>query len=280
MSNESPQPNSGPPSTEPSAPPSSAPGGSPPEFRFGDDAPEWAKGKTAGEVLNLAKTMEQALKTAMPQQFAPPAQPAPQAQPQSRPTTDDWLVQPDVATQRIAEGVFAERFAPAIANLQSVAAQFAQTQRYLAETKWATEFARYGPEIDTLMANVAPEQRTLENYGKVVTFVRGNHFDELAAEKAQKLSAQGGLGERSGGGGFTGTPQGGVDLNKLPHGVGEIARQKGVTEQMVRDYCRATNTTPEEWMRQMLDDKIVTSTAPFTFEVNEKTLGVNRGFNA
>lgn len=285
MTTENTSPNAAPTANAPSAPPSSPPASGPPaEFRFGSDAnvPEWARGKTATEVLNLASTMADALRANQPLPPPPPA--APPAQPPTtpgNPTLDDWIVRPDEASRRVAESVFADKLAPAIQGIQGIAQQFASTQRMLAETKFADDFRRWAPEIDAVMAQVAPEQRTVDNYEKVVKFVRGNHVEEIAVERAKQLLAQGGVGERSGGSGFGGTASpSGVDLTKLPHGVGEIARAKGITEGVVLEFCKATGTPPEKWMEMALNNQVVTSTAPFTFEVNADKLGVRRGFDS
>ena len=272
MPDEAQTPNGTPPSDPSNAPPSSTPAGSA-EFRFGAEAPEWARGKTANEVLNLATSMADTLQRVQPPK--PQAAPAPQAQPVQMPYTDEWLVQPEKATQRVV----GDMMTPMVQGLQSMTQQFASTARMLAESKFGDEFRRYGPEIDTLMAEVPPENRTLENYAKVVTYVRGSHFEELAKEKAPSL-LQGAVGERSGVGGVGGATASGVAFDKLPHGVGEIARQKGLTESMVRDFCKATGMKESDWMEMALNDKMVTSTAPFTFEVNANSLGVKRGFDA
>lgn len=281
MSTEANPPNTAEPSATPSASPSSPPAsGPPPEFRFTSDAnvPAWAQGKTASEVLNLAQQMEQALRNTQPP--PPPSQPA-YAPPTGMPSDDEFLVRPREATTRVAEQLFAEKLAPALAGMQGMASMFATNQRMFAEGKFPEEFRKYGPEIDTLMAQATPEQRTFDNYEKVVTFIRGKHMDEIAAERAQRLVAQGGFGERSGGAGLAGTAQSsGVDFAKLPQGVGKIAERVGLTEAMVRDFCKANNMTPEQWMQQALNEQVVTSTAPFSFELKDEKLGVRRGFGS
>jgi len=266
-----------------SAPPSSTPASGPPaEFRFGNDIPqEWARGKSASEILNLAQQQANVLQGMLQGQPSAPAAPPPAPPALRMPTGDQWIVEPEVATRNVAESVIADKLTPMVQGMQMLAGQYASVVRMNAQNRYADDFRRYGPEIDALMAQAAPEQRTLENYEKVVTYIRGQHRDEFVREEAEKLIAQGGLGERSGGGGGVGTPQsGGLDFAKLPHGVGEIAKQKGLTEGMVRDYCKANHITTDDWMRMALNNEIVTSTAPFTFEVNEKTLGVNRDFGS
>jgi AraC-like DNA-binding protein len=242
--------------------------------------PTWAQGKTAGEVLNLAQQMEQALRSTQAPAPPPPAAtyPPPVA---GYPSDDEFLVRPREATARVAEQLFADRMAPALAGMQGMASMFATNQRMFAEGKFPEEFRKYGPEIDALMVQATPEQRTFDNYEKVVTFIRGKHMDEIAAERAQRLVAQGGLGERSGGTGLAGTPQtSGVDFAKLPQGIGKIAERVGLTEVMVRDFCKANNMTPEQWMQQALNEQVVTSTAPFSFEIRDDKLGVRRGFDS
>ncbi len=274
-------PNGNAPPTPSTAPASSPPASGPPEFRFGNDpsVPEYARGRTAAEVLALTESLHQAVRSMTPP--APPPQAA--APPAGLSLADEFLLRPEEATRKVADDVFAARMAPALQGLQGIAQQFAQTQRVLAESKWDTEFRKWGPEIDALMAQAAPEQRTLENYEKVVTYIRGKHLDELAEERyTQRMQAQVGVGERSGGGiGVPGsTSPTGVDFTKLPQGLGKVAERVGLTETMVIDFCRRTGITPQQWMENALNEKVVTSVAPFSFQIAPEHLGVKRAFDS
>ena len=271
------------PTTSP-APSSSPPASGTPEFRFGtsSDVPEYARGKTAQEVLKITETLAQAVRTQNPApppppQYQPPQYPQPGNVP-SLSLADEFLLRPEEATKK----VFAEQMAPALQGIQNMAGQFASVQRTLASQQYATEFAKYGPEIDSLMANVPVEARTLENYEKVVTFIRGKYLNEFAElARQQNVARQTGLGERSGGSGQFGTPNPtGVDFERLPQGMGKVAERAGLTEAQVVDFCKATGITPTQWMEQYLSEKVVTSVAPFSFQVRPEQVGVKRAFDA
>lgn len=248
------------------------PASAPEQWRAGPNAPAWARGKSADELLALSVQMAAALQ-------APPAA-APVAAP-ALPTDDDFINRPSESATRIADARMASALNPVQAALESFAATQAQTVRSLAAERHKAEFGRWGAEIDTLMQTVRPEQRTLDNYEKVVTFVRGQHTDELVEARARELMAAGGLTERSGGGAGlpTGTPGAILDLSKLPGGMAEAAQRAGLTTQQVMDFCRATNTTPQKWMEDMQNMKVFTQTAPFTFEMKGEALGLTRQFS-
>lgn len=242
--------------------------------------PTWAQGRTAQEVLTLATQMAAALPTAAPTPPPAPQFTAPSGQVPSLSLADEFLLRPEEAAKKVADQVFADRMAPALQGVQNIATQFASVQRHLAAQQFAPEFRKYGPEIDSLMASVPAEARTLENFEKVVTFIRGKYRDDPDL-RSGGLAPQAGLGARSGGSGGIGTPTAsGLDFEKLPQGLGKVAERVGLTEAMVLDYCKATHTTPQAWMEAALNDKVVTSVAPFSFQIKPEHLGVKRAFDA
>jgi hypothetical protein len=184
----------------PSAPaPVTPPLGSPaPEpWRAPANAPAWAAGKSADEILNLSTQMAEAL--ARGQAPAPVQQPQPLPNGNGLPNDEMWIARPNDAARMVADQRAAEVMAPAFEGLKHMAGMVAAQTRGLASQQFKDDFTRWGPEIDAAMSQVSPELRTLDNYEKVVKFVRGNHVDEIVAERAKQLVASGGLGERSGG---------------------------------------------------------------------------------
>lgn len=216
----------------------------------------------------------------MARALATPQTPAPAtpAQP-GMPTDETWINKPSDAAAQIADARIAAAMAPALTGLQSMAQMQATTMRALASERFKDTFLRWGPEVDTLMANVAPEQRTLDNYEKVVKYVRANHEDEIVQERARAMMAAGGLSERSGG--LTGVPGTNpviYDPDKLPAGMGEVAKRHGLTENMVVEWCKKNGWTTERWMTEFNNGKVFTSTSPFTSEMNDQQLGIARQY--
>lgn len=262
-------------------PASPAPGATPPnganpptpppppaEFRYGPDAPAWAQNRTANEVLGLAQNMAEALRV---------GQPAPQPQSQVQtppnggmPTDATWMTNPNGA----AQDVFKAAFGP---QIQQYVNQQAGMIRGIAEHKYADEFRRWGPEIDTVLSRVSPDQRTLDIVDHAVKLVRGNHIDEIADERVKaKMAQMGGMTERADGSGAggPGVTSSSVDLTKLPNGLAAMAAREGLTVQMVQDSCKAMGMSTDQWMKLAQEQKTFSSTGKFGFEMNEHAEGM------
>lgn len=259
------------------SPVASTPAGTPPpEWRVPDNHPdEWARGKTANELLTLSSQMANALRSP-----APPPQNRPPENNGGLPTDETWISRPTDAAAAVADARIAAALTPALAGMQSLVAANAANTRWQAEQQFKDTFAKWGPEVDALMKDVAPEHRTLDNYGKVVKYVRATHEDEIVAERARQMIANGGsMGERSGG------AQGGpinsnavYDATKLPAGLGAVANQKGLTESMVVEFCKKNGWSLERWMTEAQNGKVFTSTGPFTHEMRDDQLGITRQY--
>lgn len=260
---------------QPNAPPAaSAPAGSSPApepWRAPPTAPAWAAGKTAEEILAQNVALAEEL-----QRRTQPAAPTPAP---TMPTDDMWISRPSDAAAQIADARAAQLVAPAMEGLKNMANLVAGQTRGLAAQQFQTEFTKWGAEIDAAMATVPVEQRTLDNYEKVVKYVRGNHVEEYAMERAKQMMANGGLGERSGGNpGAPGTPAGTFDASKLAPGFSELCARHGVTEATVQDWCRRTGTTVEKWMNDAQNNKVFTSQSPFSWEMRDDQLGITRNY--
>lgn len=203
---------------------------------------------------------------------APAAPPTPVAPPSNGglPTDQTWMTQPNAA----AEQVFRQVFAP---QVQQYIGNQAGLIRNAMESKYPDMFQKYGPEIDSVLARVPVENRTLDIVEHAVKLVRGNHVDEIADERAkQKMAQMGGMTERADGSGAggPGVTSSTVDLTKLPNGLADMAKREGLTIQQVQDSCKAMGMTTENWMKMAQEQKLFSSTGKFGFEMGESAEGM------
>lgn len=238
-----------------SAPPGGGTASAPSQdFRFqaGPNVPEWAVGKTPHDILNLSVQAVDALArfNQAPQALREPAPSAQASQGLALPLEDDAYVDGRTFKQiltQLAGGVGPQ--------LQSSIDLAASTARGLAQQKYDREFKRYGPEIEAELARLPRAYWTLDNIEAVVKFVRGNHVDEIAEERARTLVAAGESSFRSQGGtGLPGiqAPQSGPSLEseELPADYRALLQKAGVTRDTVREFCRVNNMTETQWFEQ------------------------------
>lgn len=253
------QPQSPPAATSPSSAPSggtptgSEPPSSPPanDFRFGDDAPAWAKGKTPQEVLGiasqLANTVQQYNMGGQPQQQQ--YQAAPQ-QPQQPQFASDEYVTGD-RLQQWGQQAITEYVTP---QLQGIVDMTAQTNLNFVQREFSKEFERYGPEIHANLATLTDKRLwTVDNLKKIVKFVKADHVDELAREQAARLVAEMEPTWRSSGAASAPVastePQLTVQSETLPADWRERAAKVGLTEQTLDEFCRANDMTRADWFK-------------------------------
>lgn len=94
------------------------------------------------------------------------------------------------------------------------------------------------------------------------------------------MAQTGSLGERADGsnaGGVAGS-SGVVNFDQLPSAVGDVAKRMGLTPQHVQDAARAMGMSTEQWVKMAQDQKVITSTSPFTFQMTEEALGATRPY--
>jgi hypothetical protein len=136
--------------------------------------------------------------------------------------------------------------APQFAQLQS---QMGMQARSAAEMRYADEFKRWGPDIDTRLKQYLPDpsQWTPQAIEAVVGVVRGEHAAELANEIAEKrvqeLIAQGGSGLARSDAGGVGPSAGGpspLDFNSddLPPERRQLLAMTGATPQALDELLR------------------------------------------
>lgn len=245
-------------------------------FKAGAGVPEWAVGLTVNEVNAVGKAFEVAQRT-NPQspiaQDKPWEKVAPQP-PQTMATADEWIATPDQAFNKSVDAVIAQRLGPMFGAL---AGSMTQTVKSQAELQHADAFKRWGTEIESEIAVVPPEQRSLALYAKAVDIVKGRHVEELAEERMQQRLAGLPVMERSGGtAGVSGVPAA-VDFSALPPKVKETWEKIGVTEASINEDCARWGIAPKDFLAMTARNDVVTETVDGTFQVNPKALGIPAG---
>lgn len=236
------------PVTSPSAPPATPPLTSTPPgttapvspvaaaepWRAGANAPRWAQGKSAEEILGIADALLQA---------APVAQPAaPVAPPQPTFDDNDYLT-----------GAQLKQYIASQQNNNGAVELAASANLGLLRNQYATDFAKYGHEINGMLQNVPKNLWTLDNLERVVKMVRSDHLDEIAQERAVQLAASMPGTIRSTGAGSD-LPainrETSLESEKIPAEWKRRAAAAGVTERVVDEFCRANDMQPSDFYKQ------------------------------
>lgn len=179
----------------PTTPPSTPPDTGATEFRYGDDAPEYLRGKSPQETLAWVNNLVTEV-----QQLVANKQPAAPAQQQRTMTQDIKLPDPDLALtdpqayQAQLTGylnatqlaTLSQAAAPVYAQLSTMAKEMSRND---ASNKAIWD--KWGSEVEQMVAGVPAHMRTKELYDQAVIMVKGRHVDELATEKAATLAAAG-----------------------------------------------------------------------------------------
>ncbi len=211
-----------------------------------ENVPEWARGKTAAEVLSVAQGAlnafgRPAAGTAMP------ASAAPQAPVSTQGIDDDAIL-----TGRDAKRLFEQFVSPSLANnVENTAAN----SLAVARSTHAKDFERYGPEITQELAKVPKQYWTLDNVETVVTLIRGRHRDEYARELASQLAANMEPTIRPTGGGsgpVTTQPsaQNPFEGEHVPAEWRIRAKNAGINERTIQEFCQANDMSPEDFWKQ------------------------------
>lgn len=123
----------------------------------------------------------------------------------------------------------------------------------IVRNQFAQDFAKYGPEISALVAQVPSNLRTIDNLTRVVKMVRSDHVDEIAAERAQQLASTMASTLRPTGGASASASvsrEYSLESEKIPPEWKERARAAKITEETVADFCRANDMTPAQFYKQ------------------------------
>jgi hypothetical protein len=129
----------------------------------------------------------------------------------------------------------------------------ASTNLSIVQNQHASDFAKYGAEINALIARVPANLRTLDNLKQCVKMVRSDHVDEIVSERAQQLASTMEPTLRSNGAAAPPTPvtrEYSLESEKIPAEWRKRAQAAGVTERVVDEFCRANDMTPEAFYKQ------------------------------
>lgn len=245
-------PNLSEPPKPPETPGSSGPvGGTPPaptEWRVPDTDPRvWARGKTASEILNLTEQAVGAVQQLSQQPAYQPPPPQPAFDPMQV-RDDDYVDGRTLKTylQTVANPV-AQRFQQVDHSL----AQFAEQQ---VRSKYADAFARYGPEIVPLVANIPPHARTVDNLSMAVELVLGRHIqDERRLAQAEVAPPMDPTGRSYGAPGSPASLAPGrlgrvTESDELPADYRDLLKQKNITDETVREFCAMQGISLQQWV--------------------------------
>jgi hypothetical protein len=240
-----------------SSTPPSGEGTAPPEWRVPmTDPREWARGKTASEILAISTQMASALQT-----LASRPQPAPPP-PRSAPVS---IADDDVMTGKDVRTLLEQASQPVVSHLQSLQANVAHANLVRVRDSHPKLFQKYGHEVDALLVNVPIEHRTIDTIENIVKIVRGDHVEDLARELAQDmfsgdptLRSNGSSGSNRG---YSPVQTGRMtESEELPADYRAILQEKGITEETLREFCASQNITAQEWFEKAKKHK----TAIFT----------------
>lgn len=231
-------------------------------FRYGANAPEWARGKTAEEVLGLAQQMEGVIRqhiSGTPQVQQNPwtnqygaSQGFRQEAPQ--PTTpaydpESYLQRRDI--ENLAPQLIDQRITP---QLNGVYESLAQTNLESVKRANATIFEKYGPEVYGYIAKLPVQSRTVDNLTTVVKLVRADHVDEIARQEAVRLAAEMEPTLRSSGSPSvpvaTQEPKYTLQSEAIPQDWKDRAAKAGLTESAIDEFCRANDMTRSAFFEQ------------------------------
>ena len=134
----------------------------------------------------------------------------------------------------------------------AVAQMVADANLAIVRNQNASEFAKYGGEINALIARMPANQRTIDNLQLAVKMIRSDHVDEIAAERAQQLAATMTSTMRPTGGAPSApvSPDASLESEKIPAEWKERARAAKITNNVVADFCRANGMTPLQFYKQ------------------------------
>jgi hypothetical protein len=118
----------------------------------------------------------------------------------------------------------------------------------------ADDFKRWGPEIDRHIGQIDRAYWTYDALISIVKLVRGEHVDELVAEKAQRLANESHPTIRSGSGGSGSGPhtqQTTLDSDTVPAEWRAKALKEGIDEAKVTEFCQMTGQTREQYYAEL-----------------------------
>lgn len=245
---------------------------SPETWRAGDEAPPWARGKTADEVLGLATqmmgTLEKFNQGGSIQQNAPPPAGPPQAPSQPQPLAPApapalaqapqtvELSGDDYVTGGQVQAWAADRMAQVQQANQAQFAGYAQQMAGIAKSqvreKHRAIWDKYAPEIEGHIAGMTAEAQTVDNLELVVNFVKGKHTDELIEAALRDQSAVNAEPTMRSTGGETATDdvtprELTMSDSRVPDHWRQRAQDKGIDDAKIDEWCQLQGITKEQF---------------------------------
>jgi len=231
-----------------------------PEYRYPDheSVPQYLRGITASDAAQLLQAM---VDSAARGAAAPAAIPAPLPA-----ATDD-----DYVTGAHLRQAQQQALAQVNPFLQTVADQQATFGYNVVKKDHADIFKKYEPEVVAVLNRVPRHLWTLDVIENAVKFVKGNHVDEIAAEKVRALESTMHPTMRSTGrAGMGGDSQNqdtvAVRLEKTPASWRARAEAVGITDQDLHEYCRMNDITPDEFFKQFEPGLLTDAVADVSFK--------------
>jgi hypothetical protein len=241
--------------TEPST--SSTPPGTPPpvalppaaEFRYGNEAPEYLRGKTAQEAAALLQQTVGALQQymtapAQPQQVQQ-YQPPPAFQP---PAPDDYVTG---ATLNTMGSQFVDRARQEAQQYSSQAVSLAASGNLdRVRDRYSKEFAKYGPEIDALVSRIPKTDWSIDTLSNAVKVVLAGHIDDLVNDRVAQFQSSQDPALRSSGANGTTAPAQTSPHDGLTAAQKEILQRRGITPEVVREFAARKGVSEQVWYEQ------------------------------
>lgn len=222
-----------------------------------EDPRPWARGKTVSEVLGIAETLNTTVSRYISSPPPPAAAPPAPVQPQNGLADDQIVYGADL--NRFAPAAIDQRLASQINPVYDTMASMAQQT---VRSKYAAEFASYGPEINAMWASIQDKrQHTVDNLEMAVKVVLTNHLDEIASQRAQRLVQERPETLRSLGAAppaVAPQPDHSLQSEKLPADWKNWAQQAGLTEQAIDEFCRGNEMSREQFFGQFAKRGIIT----------------------
>ena len=232
-----------------------------PEYRYPDNesVEPYLRGKTAGEAAQLLKAMVEAAARGAAAPSAIPQPPPP-------PATDDEYV-----TGAHLRNAQQQALAQVNPFLQTVADQQATFGYNVVKKENPDIFKKYEPEVITVLNRVPRHLWTLDVIENAVKFVKGNHVDEIAAEKVRALEATMHPTMRSTGRAGMGSDSPNPEtvaarLEKTPASWRARAEAVGITPEDLHEYCHMNDITPDEFFKQFEPGLITDAVADVSFK--------------
>lgn len=295
--NDSPQQNPNEPNVEPDSseiPPS--PSVDPPAelvvpqvYTEADGVSDWAIGKTAEDVLSVADSLMETMKTFEPVTQQVPVGPQQQpiqpvtglpAQPivgPIMPAADLAYNDPAAYNTQMASYMDArdatlradltQQFQTVMQPINATMGSMAR-QQIANDPEYIEVFSKWGHEVDQEFARngVTPNQRTPQAYRLVGDIVRGRHVADLARAEAERILASGGHTPtvRAGTGGelvLSAPPGDAFDQawDEGEIGIIQAAKYNNVTKEDMRKSIKHTGHSVDEWVKLMSGDNVFIS---------------------